>query len=330
MWGRRVILALTVVLAAAASFAARGCGRTQPARPHGPIRIVVSVPPLKRVAERLAPNDAEVLVWTPLGASPHGYEPPPDRVRALVQADVVVLVGAGLDRSASRLLEVRPRQWRRVVTLASFTAGGADEAHDHAHGGGHTASDPHLWLDADVMRRTIPALREAIAAAQGERTASEEPEDPSASAENSLLEEVEAIDQAYADALGPAAGTGVVALHGGAGPLLERYGLDVVVTIDGHHIEPSPTQIADAAAALREGRASIVVKDPNTPVGLAERLAERAQAPVVLLDPIGDEDWTALMRRNLGSLVNGLRAAGALGDQPPPSSAPAGSTGGGM
>ena len=46
--------------------------------------------------------------------------------------------------------------------------------------------------------------------------------------------------------------------------------------------------------------------DPPGPDEATKRIAEAAGARVMVLDPLSDGDWPALMRRNLDALVDGL------------------------
>ena len=105
-----------VVLGAIVAIACTGasCGRkkeggegagTKPR--EGPVRIVVSIPPLKGVVESLAKSlgdGVQVDLMVPVGTLEHGYEIPPSMVAKTLEADIVVYVGLGLEPQVEKIL----------------------------------------------------------------------------------------------------------------------------------------------------------------------------------------------------------------------------------
>lgn len=302
------LLALLAVVGPGAAFAAAA---------SGPMRVVVSIAPLKELAERLVPAGVVVEVLIPLGVSEHGFEIAPRALMGLGEADVVVFVGLGLEPQVEKFLRERPRAGRREVSFAAAVgqdaeqADGDHEGHDHAHGEacehGH-GTDPHLWLDPRlVAEKLVPALSEAVAdalrlrgvagavelARLGERTAS-------------LRADLLALDGAFAARLERAESRTIVVGHDAFGWLAKRYGLTTVAIHGLAAQEPKPSAIAAAAAAVREHGLKVVFSEPQLSAKASKRVAQATGARVLTLDPLGDGTYFAFMRRNLDALCEAI------------------------
>lgn len=297
-----------------------GCGsREESSR----VRIAATIPPLAWVARGLAPEGAEVSVLTPAGASPHTAEPTPASVARFVRADVVLRVGLGFEPAAARALEKHPDRDRREVVFARLLTDAEreavhghahadhDDAHEDAHEHDHGPLDPHLWLDPELMARLVPAAQEVIEealAAHGllDEAARRELDERA----EALLEEIERVDAAYIERLVPLRGRPLVCAHDAYFWLTRRYGLEVAGVVRPiHGVEPTAGDLAEAARIVRESGVSAIFTEPQLPGGAARRLAELTGVRLLSLDPLGDGDWPAMMRRNLDALVEGLSGA---------------------
>lgn len=318
--GQASILRAVGLLAAGLLFvglAAVGCEGPEPARAPGPLRVVVTIPPLQGLAKALAPADAEVVCLLPPGRSEHGYELTPSDMAALQRADVIVLVGLGLEPKVESFLRAHPSGGRRVVEFAEAVGlEGAHGGHDHAHhdhgdhdhdGHDHGPVDPHLWLDPALVTELVPeiarSIREVGALSESERAAVGE-------REAALLERMREAEARWQDRLRPVAGRSIVTHHAAWGRLADRYGLEVAAVIRPTEAqEPSPGQIEAAVRAIRERGARAVFVEPQFSAAVAERIAGQAGVAVGTLDPLGDGDWFAMMSRNVETLATLLADA---------------------
>lgn len=302
---------LTLVLCAP------GCGRGEtgeapPAREPGPVRVVVSVPPLEGLCRALLPEDAEVRVLVKPGQSPHGFEPSPSDIAAVSKADLVVLVGMGIEAG----LPESVREGDRVVSMAgvlgmgdgaegdagSGDAGKGDGHGDHGHGEG--GADPHLWLDPGLVGAFVPELGERVRRAMRRAGAPEAEVERVTRRADDFLREVEGVDRSYREALAGLQGDAIITQHDGWSRLAGRYGLVIAGVIQvAHEGEPTPGHIAEVVAAAKRDHARAVFAEAQLDATLAERVAEQIGVPVGRLDPLGDGDWAAMMRANLKELA---------------------------
>lgn len=317
---RRLAAALMVLFMVMPSFAASPPGGA-PQRRDGPMRIVVSIPPLLWAVKHLAPADASITLLVPPGASEHGAELTPSQAAAIHSADVVVMVGLGLEPRVKSILDAGGPAWRQVVTFDGLPGVIRDEAsaghdHDHAHAPGepcdHGAIDPHAWLDPEVMGAFVERVSAALNAEplRGALPASAAP-DPGAvrAAAERLRAECRAIDDEYRRTLAAAPARTIVTHHNAFEYVARRYGLRVAAVIRPlAGVEPTPGEVDRALRAVREGGLRAVFVEPQFPAGAAERIARAAgpRVKTITLDPLGDGDWPTMMRKNLAGLAEGL------------------------
>lgn len=312
----RLLASILCTALAIVTACTRSAAPHEQARQPGPLRIVVTVPPLQSLARDLAPPGSQVIGLMAPGRSEHGYEFSPSDLEALARADVVLYVGLALEPKIEKFIASNPSSHRRDICFAQEVGADqehaddqshSDDAHDDKHAGDdhhHGSVDPHLWLDPHLVSALLVKLAPQIeAAAQAAGVADfDGPARAKASAER-----VAAVDAAYTESLAPFKGRTIVTHHNAWRRLAERYGLTVAAVIrpvEGS--EPTPDAIAKSVAALKSQGTHAIFVEPQFNPESARRIAEAAGAKVFTLDPLGSGDWNALMRSNLESLHQGL------------------------
>jgi ABC-type Zn uptake system ZnuABC Zn-binding protein ZnuA len=79
------------------------------ARDGGPLKVVTSTTILADLARQIGGDRVEVRSLLPANADPHDYEPSPDDVIAIEDADLVILHGLQLDSWVDPLVEAARR-----------------------------------------------------------------------------------------------------------------------------------------------------------------------------------------------------------------------------
>lgn len=284
---------------------------------HAPLKVVSSIGPLTWPVRELAPA-AEITVLTPAGGSPHGMEVTASQIRAIAEADVVLLVGLGLDDAARRAVKEHPRDGRQVVVLEDSLdlAGVAPITHSPAgsaagkQGASQEIQDPHAWLDPMVMRVFVGRVSSALTRASG-----------SAVTGAMLLQQrCDGIDRTYRIALGTLPQRDMVCEHNAYGYLAARFGLTIVGVLQPVESgEVAPGDLKKVVDAIRAHRIGAIFVEPGGPSAAAERVAQATGVKLLTLDPLDDGDWPELMNDNLEMLLDGLSAR-----VPAPPPAPAG------
>lgn len=312
--GWMVMLAVLV-----ATLVAPACSK-RAEKPQGPLRVVVTIAPLAGLVTPMLPDGATVRTLMTPGRSEHGYEFTPEDLATLGGADVIVLVGLGLEPKVEQFLRDHPSASRQVVdcgeSLGLVAPDDADHMpkkpdkhaehdahdHDHDHDHDHGTIDPHVWLDPILVTQLVPAIRSALQTAMVARG-----QDLSATfdkAQAKLLDDVLAIDDEYRKALAPFKDRAIVTHHSAWGRLAERYDLRVAEVLRPvESSEPDPAKVAAIVEAVKKERVPAIFVEPQFDRGSAQRIAQAAGLKVVVVDPLGTGDWTVMMRSNLKAFV---------------------------
>ncbi|TVQ71214.1 MAG: ABC transporter substrate-binding protein [Chromatiaceae bacterium] len=144
---RRVVLCVLFLVAA-------------PLGAHEPPRVVTTFSVLGDLVQRVAGDDAQVKVLTPVGAEVHDWELTPDNFKALERADLVLYNGYMLEQWMGQVRATA----RRDVPLVAVAEQAGVETHPIVTGDFEGDPDPHLWMDP----RKAAAYGHAIARALGD------------------------------------------------------------------------------------------------------------------------------------------------------------------
>jgi zinc/manganese transport system substrate-binding protein len=240
------------------------------------IRIVAAESVYGDIARQIAGDRAAVasIISNP-DQDPHLFETTPRIARALADADIVVLNGAGYDPWAEKLLEAAPRPKRTAITVADLVNRKAGD-------------NPHLWYDPP----TAPALAKAVADALARA-------DPAHAAEfasrldkflTSLVpiqEKIAAIRAKYAGA--PVTATepvfGYMAAALGLDMRNERFQLSVM-----NDTEPSARDVAAFEDDLRARKVKVLFFNKQVADKLTRRLLDIARASHVNVVGISESE----------------------------------------
>lgn len=134
-----------------------GCGRRESpgAADGGPLRVVATTTVVADLVRQVGGDRVAVDCLMAPGIDPHSYKPTPRDADRLAGADLVVASGLHLEGKLTDLLERLGRS--RPVVLVGDSLPEADLI---TVGGG--LFDPHVWFDARLWSRCVPALVEAL------------------------------------------------------------------------------------------------------------------------------------------------------------------------
>ena len=303
-------VALAAALASTALLAACGSGDTggTDGSKHS---AVAAFYPLAWVTEEVAGDDWEVTNLTAPGSEPHDLSLDIRQTAAVAEADLVVLehdfqpaVDATVEANAGDAA---------VLDAADVLELMPTSDHEHAHdeaGHDHGELDPHFWLDPLLMADLGDAVAEQLAEIDPDQAATYR---ANAAA---LREELEALDQQYADGLAECERTTTVVSHE-AFSYLSRYGLQFEAIAGlSPDAEPTPADLARLQELIREDGITTVFSERLASSKMADSLAGDLGLETAVLDPIeglsddtADDDYLSLMGQNLDALrkANGCR-----------------------
>ncbi len=263
--------------------------------------IVVSMHPHYDLVRQIAGDRAEVTRLLPIGASPHTFDPTPQDVVRVSDANLVILNG-GLDTWLLDLVEASGTDAPiiELVTKLEFERIGGDEAE------GESSFNPHIWLDPVIMADVVPIFVTAMSEIDPQGAVTYRANG------HALVKELRALDQELSATLAPAKGAAFVPFHNAWPYFTRRYGLDQVAVIEpAPGREPSPSYIAEALVLIRDSGAKAIFSEVQLPQRPAEVVAAEAGLPLYMLDPEGGgtsdaETYADFMLKNAQTIAEAL------------------------
>jgi ABC-type Zn uptake system ZnuABC Zn-binding protein ZnuA len=301
-----LLLFLPLLLAACGS----GAPQTGPAE-DGRLVIATSTSVLADIVRHVAGDGADVWAVVPQGADVHFYAATPGEIKRLTQTDLLITVGANLEKFAEDAV------WRRtaresnvpVLELApQLELIKVDQVIDHGdHKHDLREGDPHVWLDPAMVVGIVFLIEARLSRLHPPRA--EAYARNAASYREKLLALHEEIERMM-ERIRPERRK-LLVTHDAYAYFARRYGFDVVGFVTpADNSEPSAKHVAELHKTVRDAGVPAVFKEPNHGAKILERIAkeERVSIGDLLSDSLTDEAKTyiELMRFNARSIVKHL------------------------
>ena len=313
----RSILPASIVLALPLALVA--CGDDSSGGGAGDrLTVAAAFYPIESIVRSVGGDAIDVVTLVPPGEEAHEYEPTPQQLTELGEADVVVYLGQGFQPNVEKALESLPGDVVRLDLLEGLTLlpiseqlpGTEGEAEGEAL---ETGNDPHVWLDPSNMQAMADAVATTLADA-----------DPAgADGYTQRLGEYDAalgeLDAEFTTGLATCESDVLVTSHRAFGYLAAAYDLtQIAIAGISPSEEPSAKSLEAVAAFAKDNGVTTIFFEENLPDDLAATVAAEIGAGTDVLDPIEslsteqldqDADYLSVMRQNLAALSTGLRCS---------------------
>lgn len=239
------------------------------------VKVVATTTILGDVAANIVGDAGTVEVLVPVGADPHEFQASSRQVAGLVDADLIVANGLGLEEGLEDVLDAAQRDGATVLEI------GPDlDPQPFADASGEGALDPHVWMDPLRMVEATTLIAEALATIEPET----DWESPASAYRDALLaahEEIEAILLAV-----PAQNRKLVTNHDALGYFAARYGFEVVgVVIPGGSTlaNPSSAELASLVGEIESAGVQAIFAETIEPTSLADAVADEVGYEVAVV-----------------------------------------------
>ena len=287
--GRWVVLGLMAVglLLAGCEPSLGAAGSTE----EDVLNITVSIEPQRYFVERIGDGHVRVTVMVPPGANPATYEPRPEQMRALSNADAYMSIGVPFERVwMERIRAANPNM--RIVD----TAQGIERM--PMGGGGSDNPDPHIWLSPRLVKVQI----QTIARALGELDPAHK--DEYEANRRDFAAEIDQLDARIRQVLAGAQGKKFMVFHPSWGYFARDYGLEMIpIEIEGK--EPSAAELSALIRQAKEEGIKVIFAQPEFSTRSAETIAQEIGGRVVLVSPLA-YDWPANMQKVADAFAQAL------------------------
>lgn len=293
--------------ALALSFAIAGCahtlrqaqgndgqGDTNTARK---IQVATTISTLNSFVQGVGGERVSVKNIVPIGASPETFQPAPQDVATVADADVLVENGAGLETWLDKLLADAGKSDLRVVVCAD--------------GLPVKNNNPHLWMDPVFAKQYVRKIRDALIAADPHHAS--EYQHNAVTYDRRLDDLIREIRAQIATI--PPAHRYMIVFHNAWEYYNDRFGITTLGFVERNPgQEPNPQQIAQLIDLAKQHHVHGVFSEPEYSPKLLYSIAQGAGIKVVenlYDDSVGTDprvaNYIAMLTYDTGVIVQTLR-----------------------
>ena len=239
----------------------------------------------------------------------HDYQLQTSDMKALAQADVFLINGAGMEGYLDGVFEAFP-----TLPVADASKGVAlledcaEHDHDHDDHGHEHAFNAHIWLDAENAILMVNNLAEGLIAALPAHA------EAIAANRDAYTARLTALDAEITAALSDLPRKDIITFHEAFPYFAHAYGLNVAAVINRDPDDAlSPRQLAELCKTVKVLGTPPLFTEPQYEDMAAKTISRETGAPLFALDPIvtGPADapltyYEDAMRQNLAVLVEAL------------------------
>jgi ABC-type Zn uptake system ZnuABC Zn-binding protein ZnuA len=283
-----LVLSLIFVLSACSS----------PESDSDSIKIVVSTSIIADVAEQISGGIFEMVVLLPAGVDPHGYQPAPQDIAAITDAEIVLINGYGLEEFLNSILDVNLLN-KKIITVSE--------------GVEINSGDPHVWMDPANVMIWVENIADAFVILKPDME-----NEIRANAEE-YVQQLQELDAWIMGSVGqiPEQNRVLVSDHLSLGYFANRYGFEQAGTITqsaSSLAEPSASELADLIDLIREMNLPAIFIGQESNPDLAERLTTDLEIKMIelFIGSLSPEDGPAgsyldMMRFNVEAITSALK-----------------------
>jgi ABC-type Zn uptake system ZnuABC Zn-binding protein ZnuA len=279
------------------------CGPA-PTSSSGLIRVVTTTTVFADMVASVGGNLVEVTSLVPKNGDVHTFEPKPADIRAVAQADLLVMNGLGLDDWLEKTIANASKKGTALLKL------GVDLGVPLLPGEEPGTQNPHLWLDVKYARQYVDRIVVALQAAD---PAHSDEYQGQGAAYQARLDELDGWVRGQIASI-PEANRKIVTFHDAFPYYAREYGITIVgVAVQAPGQDPSAGDTAALVEAIRAAGVKAIFSEAQFPAKLVEQLAGETGTKVVADlydDSLGDPPVTtyeAVVRWDTQQLVDALR-----------------------
>jgi len=254
------------------------------------LRVEATVLPVWIFAKNVAGDRVEVGLLIKSGTDPHEFSLRPSDLRALDEADLVLLNGVGLEQNFIRGIDPE----KSIDTSEGI------ETIMLKH-----APDPHIWLDPLLAKKQVENIARALSAL--------DPEGEKYYRKNAdaFEERLDALNAEISRGISGLVAKRLITYHESFNYFARRYGLRAYSLTGPHAETPLPGRMRAVYDIVRAERVKAVFEEAQFRPGRLKRLSHDLGVEVCTLDAIvsgepSPELYETTMRKNLETILRCL------------------------
>jgi zinc/manganese transport system substrate-binding protein len=286
------------------------CQPTAPVGQDAKKTIVVTYSILGALVKDLVGDQANVVVLIPNGQDPHEWDPSAKDIETLMNADLIVQNGLGLEGGLEKTLsQAAAAGVKSFVATDHITVRKVGQGEGIPNTGADQtvgAPDPHIWTDPLTMKQVTATLADQIQSDLG-LDVSAQAQDQEARLDSLNTELTTMVDTL------PAAERKLVTGHESLGYFAQRYGFKLIGAIIPSLNSQAEVSAADMAAlktAIQDNQVKAIFSEIGTPKSISDAIGAETGVKVVDLATHvlpSDGSYYTFMRDLAQTIVDNLR-----------------------
>jgi len=257
----------------------------------GKIGVVVTVGPQEEFVKRVGGDRVNVTVMVPPGADPHTYEPLPNQMKQVQNAQFYFQVGSGIefeltwmDKLTSMNSQMKLVNTSAGIQLVPNTAEGEE------------GSDPHVWVSPRNAKVMVENIYQSLVQADPEN------KDYYTKNRDEYLTELDELDKNITQTLSGKNNTKIMVYHPAWAYLCRDYNLQQI-SIEQAGKEPTPQNIASLVDTARNENIKVIFVSPEFSTSNAQVIASEIDGKVVVVDPLS-QNYLENMKKVAGAFAS--------------------------
>lgn len=269
------------------------CTTATPTKENTRLKVVTSVYPLAHFASEVGGDQVEIVQIAGAGIDPHDFEPTPQDIAAVYNADIFLFNGGELDAWAEKAAETAKKNGVLVIKMSEAIATTEDKHGDH------------IWLDPLNVQKEVALMQDIFAR--------QDPNNKGFYAQNATayLAKLSALDRRFREEMANCRQKNIITSHDAFNYLAHRYGFNAV-SIGGNKpgSEPTPQELVTLIKFIKENNIHYVFTEPFGNKEIMETVIAETGSKMLTLYPLDSltiEEMTkngyiSLMEANLDNL----------------------------
>lgn len=302
-----------------------GCSPAPVAAPPSPgdsgkLKVVTTLFPLYDFSRTMLGDQGDASLLLPPGVEAHAYEPTPQDIVRINEADVFIYTGEAMEPWAHKIIEAIENKSLVIIDASTGIELIKGEAHDEHEGESdaheeeehHHGTDPHIWLDPVLASQMVDTI------AKGLIQAAPELGKHVTVRQDALKADLEALNQKFVETFKKTQYNRIIyGGHFAFGYFAKRYGLEHISPYEGFSpdAEPTPARIAQLIDTLKASESTVIYFEELIDPRVSKIIADETGAEMLMLhgahNVSKDEmekgiTYIQIMEQNLENLKKGL------------------------
>lgn len=254
------------------------------------IGVVVTVGPQEEFVKRVGGDRVNVTVMVPPGADPHTYEPLPNQMKQVQNAQIYFQVGSGIEFELTWMDKLTSMNSQMKVVN---TSSGIQLVPNTAEG--EEGSDPHVWVSPRNAKIMVENIYQSLVQTDPEN------KDYYTKNRDEYLQELDELDKNITQTLSGKNNTKIMVYHPAWAYFCRDYNLQQVA-IEQAGKEPTPQNIAFLVDTARNESIKVIFVSPEFSSSNAQVIANEIGGKVVVVDPLS-QNYLENMKKVAGAFA---------------------------